>query len=180
MRSLAVLTAESRRGLGSQSKPLPQLGTAAWEHWVGAEAVSTRETEDAWRDGAPAGPTSRCRLSPGQATPLQPNVRTQLTMKSRSQAHLRHLFSRTEQVMPFLGAKGTGAGRSRGEQGALTQGSGHILHSPLPGWLFHARTHLPSCSGHMGDIWGTTFCQKNLSSAPLVCPACRQLKKIPS
>ena len=166
MRSLAVLTAESRRGLSSQSKPLPQLGTAAWEHWVGAEAVSTRETGDAWRAGAPAGPMSRCRLSPGQAMPLQPNVWTQLTMKSRSQAHLWHLFSRMEQVMPFLGAKGTGAGSSWGGQGALTQGSGHILHSPLPAWLFHARPHLPSCSGHMGDIWGTAFCQKT-SPLPL-------------
>lgn len=165
MRSLAVLTAE-RRGLGSRSKHLPQLGTAAWEHWGEAEAVSTRETEDAWRDGPPAAPTSRCRLSPGQATLLWPDVWTELTMKSRSQAHLWHLCSRTEQVMPFLGAKGTGAGRGGSGQGPLTQGSEDILHSLLPGWLFHTQPHLPSFSGHMGDIWGTTFCQKT-SPLPL-------------
>lgn len=54
-------------------------------------------------------------------------------------------------------------------------------HLPLPlhGWLFRAQAQRPSCSCHVGNIWGTTFCQKMLPGPS--CLAClRQLNRVPS
>lgn len=135
------------------------LGTL-WE----AEAVSTRGDRGCMEGRAPAGPASRCRLN-GQAMLLWPDVWTELTMKSRSQGTPVAPVFQDGAGDAFLGSK-RGLGRERWERaGAATQELRRYPPLRLPGWLFHTQPHLPSFSGHMGDIWEHHVLPENLSSA---------------
>lgn len=53
--------------------------------------------------------------------------------------------------------------RSKGhwrEEAGTDLGLKYVRHLPLHGWLFQVQPHLPSCSCHVGNVWGATFCQK--------------------
>lgn len=141
------------------------------------DAMHTRKRGGAWREGPLDGLMTVRGLGPAPVKSLACSVGMWLAVKSKRQTHLWYQRCRIEQVTPFLGVRGPWAGRKR----ALTRGSAEQEHLPLPlrGWLFRAQAQLPSCSCHVGNIWGTTFCQKTLP-----CPSCltclQQLNRVDS
>lgn len=100
-----------------------------------------------------------CRLGSAQVKSLMCDIRTELAVKSKRQAHLWHRCPEMEQVMPFLGAKGT-----RGRKWALTQGSAtHICHFLCVVVGSSKLSHICHLAHAMWVIvGGTTFCQKAL------------------
>lgn len=58
-----------------------------------------------------------------------------------------------------------------GKSGKWPRAQGTSVTEPLQSWFFQGWPHLPSCSWHMGNIWGTTSCQKGTWPP---CPTCLQ------